>query len=302
MKFLRKIGHFSSKYWRCQSWGLATRWRCRPAACPHLASSGWRWPSANRQPEPFFGPISPAFGDFASFQKHCSARGIGDVASRYFHAGSPHPKPVSLTGIHCLGSASCWVWVATAHPTWRPCQPRLRPAAAPVSHTPAAEMRRQRAAEPRCCRLVPRRRRKRQTAATRPASPRCASSSPLPWTWTASCKSGAGRITRLGWALPASPPTPGAWLGCSPVAAVTGEPPPCPLWCSRECNHEFAGASASAPDVPQGVKKGSFMITTNRKKVRLCAGFGAVRRYALPRHVWAARLCLTVLAWSSACC
>ncbi|EFN59596.1 hypothetical protein CHLNCDRAFT_132985 [Chlorella variabilis] len=38
-------------------------------------------------------------------------------------------------------------------------------------------------------------------------------------------------------------------------------------WSSRECNHEFAGASASAPDVPQGVKKGSFMITTNRKKV-----------------------------------
>ena len=80
MKFLRKIGHFSSKYWRCQSWGLATRWRCRPAACPHLASSGWRWPSANRQPEPFFGPISPAFGDFASFQKHCPWESQADVS------------------------------------------------------------------------------------------------------------------------------------------------------------------------------------------------------------------------------
>ena len=33
-----------------------------------------RWPSANRQPEPFFGPISPAFGDFASFQKHWPLR------------------------------------------------------------------------------------------------------------------------------------------------------------------------------------------------------------------------------------
>ncbi|KAI3429326.1 hypothetical protein D9Q98_005421 [Chlorella vulgaris] len=38
-------------------------------------------------------------------------------------------------------------------------------------------------------------------------------------------------------------------------------------WRSRQCNHEFAGGSIDAPAVPEGVKKGSFMITKNRKKV-----------------------------------
>ena len=72
MKFLRKFGHFPSIYWRCQSWGMATGWRPCPAACPHFASSGWRWPSANRQPEPFLArfrqhlAISPAFRNTAA--------------------------------------------------------------------------------------------------------------------------------------------------------------------------------------------------------------------------------------------
>jgi hypothetical protein len=38
--------------------------------------------------------------------------------------------------------------------------------------------------------------------------------------------------------------------------------------CSRQCNHDFAGGSIDAPAVPEGVKKGSFMITKNRKKVQ----------------------------------
>lgn len=38
----------------------------------------------------------------------------------------------------------------------------------------------------------------------------------------------------------------------------------------RECNHEYAGASADAPELPQGVKGGGFMITKNRKKARRC--------------------------------
>lgn len=36
---------------------------------------------------------------------------------------------------------------------------------------------------------------------------------------------------------------------------------------SRECNHQYAGESFAAPALPAEVKKGGFMITTNRKKV-----------------------------------
>ena len=72
MKFLRKFGHFPSIYWRCQSWGMATGWRPCPAACPHFASSGWRLAFGQSPARAVFCPISPAFGDFASFQKHWS--------------------------------------------------------------------------------------------------------------------------------------------------------------------------------------------------------------------------------------
>lgn len=39
-------------------------------------------------------------------------------------------------------------------------------------------------------------------------------------------------------------------------------------FCSRQCNHEFAGESRGAPDLPAGAKGGGFMVTKNRKKVR----------------------------------
>ncbi|KAL4447421.1 hypothetical protein ABPG75_004640 [Micractinium tetrahymenae] len=38
-------------------------------------------------------------------------------------------------------------------------------------------------------------------------------------------------------------------------------------WQGRQCNHEHAGASLSAPDLPAEVKSGGFMVTANRKKV-----------------------------------
>ncbi|WIA39695.1 hypothetical protein OEZ86_005758 [Tetradesmus obliquus] len=38
-------------------------------------------------------------------------------------------------------------------------------------------------------------------------------------------------------------------------------------WTSRDCNHDFAGASVSAPDLPAGVQNGGFMITKTRKQV-----------------------------------
>lgn len=37
---------------------------------------------------------------------------------------------------------------------------------------------------------------------------------------------------------------------------------------SRDCNHAFAGASANAPDLPDGVTGGGFMITKTRRQVR----------------------------------
>jgi hypothetical protein len=37
---------------------------------------------------------------------------------------------------------------------------------------------------------------------------------------------------------------------------------------SRSCNHEHAGASDGAPDLPEAVQKGSFMVTTTRRKAR----------------------------------
>jgi uncharacterized protein (UPF0548 family) len=36
---------------------------------------------------------------------------------------------------------------------------------------------------------------------------------------------------------------------------------------SRDCNHEYAGASVSAPDLPAGVQNGGFMITKTRKQI-----------------------------------
>jgi hypothetical protein len=36
---------------------------------------------------------------------------------------------------------------------------------------------------------------------------------------------------------------------------------------SRDCNHEYAGASVSAPNLPAGVQNGGFMITKTRKQV-----------------------------------
>ena len=76
------------------------------------------------------------------------------------------------------------------------------------------------------------------------------------------------------------------WRGCGDLPRGRAAPPPRPLRTHaptdarhprpppptharrrRECNHEFAGASVDAPEVPQGVKKGNFMITTNRIRV-----------------------------------
>lgn len=60
------------------------------------------------------------------------------------------------------------------------------------------------------------------------------------------------------------------------TAVLAGQPPRpiCPHACyparSRTCNHEFAGASASAPDLPAEVKAGGFMVTKSRKQVRPC--------------------------------
>lgn len=36
---------------------------------------------------------------------------------------------------------------------------------------------------------------------------------------------------------------------------------------SRNCNHDFAGQSVNAPDLPDGVSSGGFMITKTRKQV-----------------------------------
>jgi len=38
-------------------------------------------------------------------------------------------------------------------------------------------------------------------------------------------------------------------------------------WNSRTCNHDHAGLSIQAPDVPEPVAKGGYMITKTRKKV-----------------------------------
>lgn len=38
-------------------------------------------------------------------------------------------------------------------------------------------------------------------------------------------------------------------------------------WESRDCNHSFAGASANAPDLPEEVTGGGFMITKTRRQV-----------------------------------
>lgn len=54
--------------------------------------------------------------------------------------------------------------------------------------------------------------------------------------------------------------------GCIPHQPLHGLFP-CPLN-SRSCNHQHAGASLSAPDLPDDVSKGKFMITTARKQVR----------------------------------
>jgi hypothetical protein len=54
--------------------------------------------------------------------------------------------------------------------------------------------------------------------------------------------------------------------------------------CRRECNHEFAGSSLTAPDLPQGVKRGNFMITKNRRKVGL-GGSAASLLHALCESV-----------------
>lgn len=39
-------------------------------------------------------------------------------------------------------------------------------------------------------------------------------------------------------------------------------------WSSRSCNHEFAGASKAAPNLPAAVQQGGFMISKKREKVR----------------------------------
>jgi uncharacterized protein (UPF0548 family) len=38
-------------------------------------------------------------------------------------------------------------------------------------------------------------------------------------------------------------------------------------WNSRDCNHSFSGASVNAPDLPDGVTGGGFMITKTRRQV-----------------------------------
>eukprot|EP00882_Tetradesmus_deserticola_P003104 GHRQ01003294.1.p1 GENE.GHRQ01003294.1~~GHRQ01003294.1.p1 ORF type:complete len:214 (+),score=38.96 GHRQ01003294.1:64-705(+) len=62
-------------------------------------------------------------------------------------------------------------------------------------------------------------------------------------------------------------------------------------WTSRDCNHGFAGASVSAPELPAGVQNGGFMITKTRKKVGsgrdvYNAAVGAVQSWAHLQLGW----------------